>query len=120
MIYEFLMSNQQFILGFLATIIVWLIARIFKGASVDKTQIIALLSLVLEIIQDIKTNPETAELSEPEKKALAIEKLELSLPKKKKTLAQKVFGSLGAAVEFVFHNRNALATAAAAIIKKVF
>ena len=50
MITEFLTSNMQFILGFLATIIVWLIARIFKGASVDKTQIIALLSLVLEII----------------------------------------------------------------------
>ena len=119
MIYEFLMSNQQFILGFLATIIVWLIARVFKGSSVDKTQIIALLSLVLEIIQDIKTNPETAELSNPEKKAIALQRME-ALPKKKKTLAQKVFGGLGAAVEFVYKNRNSLAVAAAAIIKKVF
>jgi hypothetical protein len=42
-----------------------------------------------------------------------------ALPKKQKNLAQKIFGGLGAAVEFVYHNRNALATAAAAIIKKV-
>jgi len=118
MIYEFLLTNQQFVLGFLATIIVWLIAKFFR-AHIDKSQIVALLSLILEIIQDIKTNPETAELSNPEKKAIALQRMD-ALPKKKKTLAQKVFGGLGAAVEFVYKNRNSLAVAAAAIIKKVF
>ena len=117
MITEFLMANMQFILGLLATLVVWLIAK-WTGAAIDKSKIIALLSMILEIIQEIKTNPETAELPEPEKKALAVAKVE-ALPKKQKNLAQKIFGGLGAAVEFVFHNRNALATAAAAIIKKV-
>ncbi|MCK9185622.1 MAG: hypothetical protein M0Q16_09660 [Candidatus Cloacimonetes bacterium] len=117
MITEFLTSNMQFILGLIATLVVWLIAK-WTGAAVDKSKIIALLSLILEIIQDIKTNPATAELSKPEKKALAVAKIE-ALPAKQKNLAQKVFGSLGAAVEFVYHNRNALAVAAAAIIKKV-
>ena len=117
MITEFLTSNMQFILGLIATLVVWLIAK-WTGAAIDKSKIIALLSLILEIIQDIKTNPATAELSKPEKKALAVAKIE-ALPAKQKNLAQKVFGSLGAAVEFVYHNRNALAVAAAAIIKKV-
>ncbi len=117
MITEFLTSNMQFILGLIATLVVWLIAK-WTGAAIDKSKIIALLSLILEIIQDIKTNPATAELSNPQKKALAVAKIE-ALPAKQKNLAQKIFGTLGGAVEFVYHNRNALATAAAAIIKKV-
>jgi len=120
MIYDFLMTNHEFILGFLATIVVWLIGRLIKGATVDKTKVVALFSLILEIIQDIKTNPETADLPGTEKKALAIAKLEATLPKKKKNLAQTIFGGLGSAVEFVYKNRNSVATALAVIIKKVF
>lgn len=87
MITEFLTSNMQFILGLIATLVVWLIAK-WTGAAIDKSKIIALLSMILEIIQEIKTNPETAELPEPDKKALAVQKIE-ALPAKQKSLSPR-------------------------------
>lgn len=119
MITDFLMANQAFLLAFIATIVVWFIAK-WTGSAVDKTKIVALMSMILEIIQDIKTNPKTAGLTDSEKKAFAVDRIGKTLPKKKQALAKKIFGTLGGAVEFVYHNRNALVSAAAAIIKKVF
>ena len=117
--WEFILANQTFILGMLATLIVWVVWKI-TGHSVDKTKILAILGIILDIIQDIKINPKTAELSDFEKKALAIQRVEALLPLKKKNLAQKVFGSIGGAVEYVYQNRKWMLGAATSLAKAVF
>lgn len=117
--WEFILANQTFILGMLATLIVWAVWKI-TGHSVDKTKIMAILGIILDIIQDIKINPKTANLSDFEKKALAIKRVEAALPAKKKNLVQKVFGTVGGAVEYVYHNRKWLLGAATAALKAVF
>lgn len=117
--YEFIMANQAFILGLVSTLIVWAIWKL-TGHAVDKTKIVAILGIILDIIQDIKINPNTANLSDFEKKALAIKRVEAALPAKKKNLVQKVFGTVGGAVEYVYHNRKWLLGAATAALKAVF
>jgi len=102
---DFIINNQEFILGLIATLIVWIIAWI-TGKTLDKTKINAALAMILEIIQDIKTNPNTKLLDDYAKKQLAVERVSKSLPAKQTGLVLKLFGTIGGAVEYVFHNRK--------------
>jgi hypothetical protein len=67
---------------------------------------LAALATILDVIQDIKTGPETANLTDNEKKQLAVERVTKALPEKHTSLLTKAFGTIGGAVEFVFHNRK--------------
>ncbi len=115
---DFIIANQAFILGLITTLIVWIIFRI-TGKTLDKTKINAALAIILDIIQDIKINPATRELDDYAKKQLAVERATRSLPDKQTTLVMKVFGTIGGAVEYVFHNRKWLFSIGKAI-KGVF
>ena len=115
---DFIIANQAFILGLLTTLIVWIIFRI-TGKNLDKTKINAALAIILDIIQDIKINPATRELEDYAKKQLAVERATQSLPDKQTSLVMKVFGTVGGAVEYVFHNRKWLFSIGKAI-KGVF
>ena len=104
---DFIAHNSSFIIGIVAAVVVWLLGKMgIKG--LDKTQISAILTIILDIIQDIKTNPATKDLDDYSKKQLAVKRVEQALPAKKKNLIQKVFGSIGAAIEYVFHNKKEL------------
>lgn len=104
---DFIAHNSSFIIGIVAAVVVWLLGKMgIKG--LDKTQISAILTIILDIIQDIKTNPATKDLDDYSKKQLAVKRVELALPTKKKNLISKVFGSIGAAIEYVFHNKKEL------------
>lgn len=106
---DFIAHNSSFIIGIVAAIVVWLLGKMgIKG--LDKTQISAILTIILDIIQDIKTNPATKDLDDYSKKQLAVRRVEQALPAKKKNLISKVFGSIGAAIEYVFHNKKNLST----------
>jgi len=102
---DFIVQNQQFILGLGATLIAWLIARI-TGKTLDKTKLNAALATILDIVQDIKTGSTTATLSDSEKKQLAVERVSKALPEKQNSLLTRMFGTIGGAVEFVFHNKK--------------
>ncbi len=115
---DFIIQNQAFILGLLTTIIVWIIFRI-TGKSLDKTKINSALAIILDIIQDIKVNPATKDLDDFTKKQLAVERAAKSLPAKQTNLILKVFGTIGGAIEYVFHNRKWLFSIGKAI-KGVF
>lgn len=119
MLTDFLLNNTQFFLGLITTLIVWAIYKISQ-VRVDKNKVLNVLGLILDIIQDIKTGDATSELPDSKKKLLAIDLIEKSVPPKKKKFIQRVFGSLGGAVEFVYHNRKSLFTAAAAVLKKIY
>jgi hypothetical protein len=116
---EFILANQAFILGALSTLVVWLIWRI-TGKNIDKGSILAILTTILDIVQDIANNPATKDLPNFDKKKLAVEQVSAALPEKKKNLVTKVFGSVGAAVEYVYKNRKWLFSAATLLMKKVF
>lgn len=115
---NFIIENQTLIIPLLAAIVVWIIGALFKR-SIDKQKVAALLTLILDIVQDIANGPETRDLENHEKKALAVQRLEVALPPKKKTFMQKVFGSLGGAVEFVWKNRKWLFLAVGKVYKAV-
>jgi hypothetical protein len=102
---DFILQNHEFILGLATTLAAWLIAKI-TGKSLDKNKLNAALATILDVIQDIKTGPETANLSDSEKKQLAVERVSKALPEKHASLLTKAFGTIGGAVEFVFHNRK--------------
>ncbi len=89
---DFIVQNQQFILGLGATLIAWLIARI-TGKTLDKTKLNAALATILDIVQDIKTGSTTATLSDSEKKQLAVERVTKALPEKQNSLLTKMFGT---------------------------
>lgn len=116
---NFIIDNQGLIIPLLAAVVVWIIGAIFKR-QLDKQKISALLTLVLDIVQDIANGPETRALENHEKKELAVARVEAALPPKKKTFMQKVFGSVGGAVEFVWKNRKWLFLAAGKVYKAVF
>lgn len=115
---DFFIQNQAFILGLLTTIIVWIIFRI-TGKSLDKTKINSALAIILDIIQDIKVNPATKDLDDFTKKQLAVERAAKSLPAKQANLILRIFGTIGGAIEYVFHNRKWLFSIGKAI-KGVF
>lgn len=105
---NFIAKYKTFLLGILSSLVVWILARIgIRG--VDKAQVTALLAVILDIVQDIKTNPETKDLDDFEKKQVAVKRVEQALPEEKKSLLKKVFGSIGGAIEWVFHNKKNLA-----------
>lgn len=102
---DFILQNHEFILGLATTLTAWVIARI-TGKSLDKTKLNAALATILDIIQDIKTGPETRNLDDSAKKQLAVERTVKALPEKHSGLLTRVFGTIGGAVEFVFHNKK--------------
>lgn len=115
---DFIFANQEFLLGLISAIIVWIVSR-STGKLIDKTKVNSALAIILDIVQDIKINPATRELDDYAKKQLAVERATKSLPDKQTSLVMKVFGTVGGAVEYVFHNRKWLFSIGKAI-KGVF
>ncbi|MDP3115458.1 MAG: hypothetical protein Q8M98_11920 [Candidatus Cloacimonadaceae bacterium] len=115
---DFIINNQAFILGLLTTLLVWIIFRV-SGRTLDKTKINAALAIILDIIQDIKINPATKNLDDYAKKQLAVERATKTLPVSQTNIVMKVFGTIGGAIEYVFHNRKWLFSLGRAI-KGVF
>ncbi len=104
---DFIAHNSSFILGIVASLVLWLLSKM-GIKNIDKAQITAILTIILDIIQDIKTNPKTKDLDDFAKKQLAMKRVDESLPKAKKNLIKKVFGSIGGAIEYVFHSKKNL------------
>jgi len=107
---DFITGNQQFLLGLVSTLIVWVIAKI-TGKTLDRTKLSAALATILDIIQDIKTNPNTKNLEDAAKKQLAVERVAKALPEKHTNIILKAFGTIGGAIEYVFHNKKWLFSA---------
>lgn len=115
---DFIFANQEFLLGLISAIIVWIVSR-STGRLIDKTKVNSALAIILDIVQDIKINPATRELDDYAKKQLAVERATKSLPSNQTNLVMKIFGTIGGAVEYVFHNRKWLFSIGKAI-KGVF
>ncbi|HOG31010.1 MAG TPA: hypothetical protein PLM99_02315 [Candidatus Cloacimonadota bacterium] len=115
---DFIFANQEFLLGLISAIIVWIVSR-STGKLIDKTKVNSALAIILDIVQDIKINPATRELDDYAKKQLAVERATKALPAKQTNLVLKVFGTIGGAIEYVFHNRKWLFSIGKAI-KGVF
>ena len=115
---DFIFANQEFLLGLISAIIVWIVSR-STGKLIDKTKVNSALAIILDIVQDIKINPATRELDDYAKKQLAVERATKALPAKQTNLVLKIFGTIGGAIEYVFHNRKWLFSIGKAI-KGVF
>ena len=115
---DFIFANQQFILGLISALVVWIIFRT-TGNQIDKTKVNSALAIILDIIQDIKINPDTKDLDDYAKKQLAVERATKSLPPSQANVILKIFGTIGGAIEYVFHNRKWLFSIGKAI-KGVF
>ena len=115
---DFIFANQEFILGLISALVVWIISRT-TGTLIDKAKVNSALAIILDIIQDIKINPATKDLDDYAKKQLAVERATKSLPSNQTNLVMKIFGTIGGAVEYVFHNRKWLFSIGKAI-KGVF
>lgn len=100
---DFIFANQEFILGLVSALVVWIISRT-TGSVIDKAKVNSALAIILDIIQDIKTNPATKDLDDYAKKLLAVERATKALPAKQTSLVMKIFGTIGGAIEYVFHN----------------
>ncbi len=115
---DFIFANQEFILGLISALVVWIISRT-TGSVIDKAKVNSALAIILDIIQDIKINPATKDLDDYAKKQLAVERATKALPAKQTNVILKVFGTIGGAIEYVFHNRKWLFSIGKAI-KGVF
>ncbi len=115
--FELITQNQELFLNLLAGLLVILIGWIFKR-QVDKGKLFTALSMILDIAQDIANK--RPEAKDSVKKEIAVEAIKAALPAKKLNLVKKVFGSVGAAVEFVWKNRKTLIVATGLLLKKVF
>ena len=104
---DFIFANQEFLLGLISAIIVWIVSR-STGKLIDKTKVNSALAIILDIVQDIKINPATRELDDYAKKQLAVERATKALPAKQTNLVLKVFGTIGGAIEYVFHYHRCL------------
>ena len=102
---DFIFANQEFILGLVSALVVWIISRT-TGTLIDKAKVNSALAIILDIIQDIKINPATKDLDDYAKKQLAVERATKALPAKQTNLVMKIFGTIGGAIEYVFHNRK--------------
>jgi hypothetical protein len=111
---DFIFANQQFILGLISALVVWIIFRT-TGKQIDKTKVNSALAIIL----DIKINPDTKDLDDYAKKQLAVERATKSLPPSQANVILKIFGTIGGAIEYVFHNRKWLFSIGKAI-KGVF
>ncbi len=116
---DFILQNQEIVVTVLSLVITWLITLIWKK-SVNRAALIAVLNQILDLAQDIANGADTRELDDASKKQIAINKTEALVPVKKKKLLEKVFGSIGGAVEFVWKNRTMLVPAAVKLAKVVF
>lgn len=112
-------NNQELIVTVLSLVITWLIAMIWKK-SVNRVMLVAALHQIMDLAQDIANGPDTRMLDDAQKKAMAIAKVAVVVPLKQKKLVEKVFGSVGGAVEFVWKNRKMLVPAVTKLIKVVF
>lgn len=115
---SFIIANQALILPLLGSLIVWILGVLLKK-QIDKTQIVQILTIILDIVQDVSNEPTTRVLENHEKKDLAVTRVDAALDLRKKARLGKVFGSIGAAVEFVYKNRKWLFSAAGKLIKGV-
>ena len=52
---DFIFANQEFILGLVSALVVWIISRT-TGTLIDKAKVNSALAIILDIIQDIKIN----------------------------------------------------------------
>ena len=64
---DFIFANQEFILGLVSALVVWIISRT-TGTLIDKAKVNSALAIILDIIQDIKINPATKDLDDYAKK----------------------------------------------------
>jgi hypothetical protein len=88
---DFIFANQEFLLGLISAIIVWIVSR-STGRLIDKTKVNSALAIILDIVQDIKINPATRELDDYAKKQLAVERATKALPAKQTNLvAQSIW-----------------------------
>ncbi len=115
---NFIIENQALILTLLGAVIVWILGLIFKK-QIDKAKIVQILTIILDIVQDIANEPASRSLENHEKKTLAVSRVESALDLRKKARLGSIFGSIGAAVEFVYKNRKWLFSAAGKLIKGV-
>jgi hypothetical protein len=116
---DFISQNQELVVTVLSLLISWLIAIVWKK-SVSRAALVAALHQILDLVQDIANAPDTRDLDDASKKQHAVSRVEAALPQKKVKLLQKVFGTIGGAVEFVWKNRKMLLPAAAKLVKVVF
>ena len=86
---DFIFANQEFILGLVSALVVWIISRT-TGTLIDKAKVNSALAIILDIIQDIKINPATKDLDDYAKKQLAVERATKSLPAKQTNVILKV------------------------------
>ncbi len=100
--------NQEFVVTAISFIVVWLIGLIWKR-SADKSQIAAAITMILDIVQDIANSDANKPNAEKKQKAIAL--VEKALPKKKKSLILKTFGTIGGAIEFVWKSRKTIGKA---------
>jgi hypothetical protein len=115
---NFIIENQALILPLLGSVIVWILGVLLKK-QIDKTQIVQILTIILDIVQNISNEPASADLANYAKKELAVARVDAALDLKKKARLGRIFGSIGAAVEFVYKNRKWLFSAAGKLIKGV-
>jgi hypothetical protein len=104
---DFILQNHEFIIGLATTLILWIASTVFKK-NLNSTTVTAVLGKILDIIQDIKTAPATATLDDYTKKQRALQRVAQELTPKETSLVHKVFGTIGGAIEFVFHNKKTL------------
>lgn len=116
---DFFLQNMELIFGLLSALIAWIIGIIWKK-QIDKAKIRIILLAILDVVDDIAANPDTAGLDNAVKKSEALKRVEAILSDKKRNLLQKVFGTVGAAVEYVYKNRKWMLAAAGKIVKVVF
>ncbi|MCB5285543.1 MAG: hypothetical protein LHW45_08155 [Candidatus Cloacimonetes bacterium] len=116
---NFIIENQALIMPLLGAVIVWILGLLVKK-QIDKAKIIQILTIILDVIQDINNEPATKSLENHEKKQLAVTRVNSALPAKRKTTLEKVFGTIGGAIEFVYTQRKWLFAGAQKLIKAVF
>lgn len=116
---DYIMQNSEIFVAVVSLLLTWLLGRIWK-VQVDRTKVIAILNLVLDLCQDIANGATTKDLPDAEKKSLAVQKITSVMPAGKQKLITKVFGSIGGAVEFAWKNRKWLGDASVKIAKAVF
>lgn len=116
---DFIFQNQELIVTVISLMLTWLIAIVWKK-NANRAALVAVLHQILDLAQDIANSPSTRDLDDASKKQYAVTRVEATLPARKVKLVQKVFGTVGGAVEFVWKNRKMLIPALTKLIKVVF
>lgn len=100
-----ILQNQELLVSIITLLIVAIIAR-FTGKTLDKTKVTSALGIIFEIVQDIAFHPQTRDLDSYSKKQLAVDRAVKTLPEKHSNILIKTFGTIGTAIEYVYHNRK--------------